>query len=82
MSDGAKHSFSVELASVPDREGVVAELWCDEQLLAELRHDDGQLRIQLYPNSAGEPWDLPHGQFLHALRRAQERLEGPGHPSG
>ena len=67
-------SFRVELASVPDRDDVVAEVWFDGELFAELRHDTGVVRLQLYDAPSGGRWDLPHDDVVAALRNARERL--------
>ena len=82
MTVGNASKFSVEVASVPDREGVVAEVWLGDQLLAELRLEAEVVRIQLYsPNGSpdgppdGAPhWDVPCDELLAALQTARARL--------
>lgn len=68
--------FSIEVTSVPDRPGLVAEVWWGQELLAELRHEDGVLRVQLYPSSDGQSWDFPYEAFAVALQQARDKL-GP-----
>lgn len=68
-------AFQIQLASVPDRDGLVAEIWFGEELVAELRTSDGALRCQLYAPANGVHWDLPYGEWIDALRRAEERLK-------
>ena len=71
--------FTVEIASVPDRDELVAEVWSGDQLLAELRVEAGVVRIQLYPPPDGPPdgaphWDVPYDELLAALQTARTRL--------
>jgi hypothetical protein len=74
MKPSATGSFSVEIASVPDRDDLVAEVWMGRELVAELRYEENELRLQLYAGPGGSPWDLPCEPFLRALQEAQERL--------
>lgn len=70
-------AFKVELTSVPDRTDVVAEVWFQDELLAELRRERGVVRIQLY-KSPGAAWDLAYDGFLAAVEEARARLgSGP-----
>lgn len=70
-------ALSVELASVHDREALVAEVWCGPKLVAELRREDDQVLVQLYAESGDGVWDLPFDELLAALKRARERLGEP-----
>ena len=75
MSDYGQGSFSINLASLPDRDSVVAEVWRGKHLLAELRREGDALRLQLYPRPNGAPWDVPHPDFVQALMHAQQQLD-------
>ncbi len=65
-------AFSVELASVPDRDDLVAEVWLGQELVAELRQEHDSVLIECY--AATGTWSAPYDQFVDALRRAHERL--------
>lgn len=78
MSDYGQGSFSINLASLPDRDSVVAEVWRGKHLLAELRREGDALRLQLYPRPNGAPWDVPHPDFVQALMHAQPPLDRRG----
>lgn len=41
--------FEVIIASVPDRENVVAEIWYEQKMLAEVSNEDGNVEVELYP---------------------------------
>jgi len=68
--------LKTEIASTPDREDLVAEIWIDQHLLAELRQEAGQVRIQIYARPDGRPWDVSHPDLLTALSGAEKRLMG------
>lgn len=40
--------FSIQIASVPDRENLVAEIWYGDDLLLELSNENQKLEIEFY----------------------------------
>ncbi|HAN93581.1 MAG TPA: hypothetical protein DCQ33_16080 [Nitrospira sp.] len=76
MSNKTSGKFSIEVTSVPDRPGLVAEVWSGEELLAELRHEDSRLRVQVYPAPNRQSWDFTYEEFTVALQQARDKL-GP-----
>lgn len=42
--------FKVEIASVPDKENLVAEIWYNEILVAEINQETEKLVIEFYLN--------------------------------
>lgn len=78
MADCGQSLFSINLASLPDRDNVVAEIWHGKYLLAELRREGDSLRLQLYPGPNGAPWDVPHHDFVQALVHAEQQLDRRG----
>jgi hypothetical protein len=67
----------VLVASVPHRAEVVAEIWLGDEMLAEVRQDDGVERVQLFGRtSSAEPWDFGVDELLAVLERARRRLRG------
>lgn len=68
-------SFVVQLASVPDRDEVVAEIWWNNQLVAELRRSsDGSRYIDLYPSPSRIPWTFQVKEWLAAVQKADASL--------
>lgn len=67
-------SLRIQGASVPDRDGLVVEIWSGSEQVAELRKDDGAPHIQVYPRQSGW-WDFPYADFVAALQRARDELE-------
>jgi hypothetical protein len=43
--------LTVTIASVPDREKLVAELWYNQELYGKISQDTGELILEIYLNS-------------------------------
>jgi hypothetical protein len=68
-------SFVIEVASSPDRDTLVAEIWWNDQMVAEVRQTgDGHEVIDLYPCPSGMPWSFGVGEWLEAVKVATSRL--------
>jgi hypothetical protein len=69
-------SFVVELASSPDRDGLVAEIWWNGQMVAEVRRaSDGSRYIDLYPSPSRIPWSFKVQEWLAVIMEAGARLD-------
>ena len=67
-------NFRIQIASVSDRDEVVAEIWLGDAMVAEVRRGErGELQIEIYPRDSG-PWNLELKSWLAALVEAQRRL--------
>lgn len=67
-------SFTVEIASVSDRDDLVAEIWLDDAMVAELHRDDGKFKIDIYRNESGQPWCFDLSDWLAVLSEAQRKI--------
>lgn len=67
--------FQIVVASGPDRDGLTAELWQGDALIAELFEDSGELRLQLHA-SPGNWWEFSYAEFREALTAMRGRLLG------
>ena len=68
-------TFTVELASSPDRDHLVAEIWWDDRMVAEVRKSpDGNRYVDLYPAPAHGLWSFRLEEWLEALNVANGRL--------
>jgi hypothetical protein len=65
------NKIKVEIASVPDRENLVAEIWYNESLIAEVNLEQKDLNIEFY-TSHGQV--LPFDELLEALIKAKDNL--------
>jgi hypothetical protein len=68
--------FMIQLASVPDRDDLVAEVWVGKELFAELRNESGKTWLQVY-SAPGGHWELPYEELQIALQRARDKLGLP-----
>ncbi len=73
--------MSVDIASPPDREKLVAQILFDRKQWAEIHQDSGSLTLELYPREDGKPWQFSFDEALTALRHAQKRLTGDDTPT-
>lgn len=68
-------SLTVEIASVPDRDNVVAEIWQGDNMVAEMqRADDGRFVLEIYANRDSNSWAFDLYDWLTVLAEAQKRL--------
>ena len=70
MSD----DLTMKVASVPDREFLIAELWAGNGQFAEVSKESGDLQIEVYPREDGQPWLLRLDELLRVLAQAEVRL--------
>ena len=66
----------IEIASPPDREQAVCEVWDSGEQFAEINQEHGQLTLEIYPRREGQPWVFPFDDLLTVLERARGRLIG------
>ena len=66
--------FRITIASLPDRENLVAEITCDGIEWAEISQETDQMIVQIYPNPQQELWEFPIDEALLALENAKQRL--------
>jgi hypothetical protein len=67
-------NFTIEIASVPDRDDVVAEVWWGEAMVAELqRGATGGVEIEIYPTKSHDPWSFDLASWLAVLAEAQRK---------
>lgn len=65
------NKFKIEIASVPDRENLVAEIWHDEILVAEINQESEKLEIEFYLN---EKTAFELDDFLETLKIAKSKM--------
>ncbi len=62
------------LASVPDRGDLVAEVWCGDEMFAEITGKNGSLSVEIYPRSNGAVWQFRFEELEDVLHTAASRL--------
>lgn len=70
--------FTIQLASVPDRELLVAEIWLGDTQVAEVSQESNAPVVEIFPHPRGGAWILPLVPFLSAVQEAAERLFDSG----
>jgi len=67
--------FEIIIASPPDREEQVAEVWYKNELWAEISEETiGQFMIQFYNQSKNDYWEFSYKEAIEALEKAKNRL--------
>ena len=67
-------NYEILITSPPDRENLVAEIWHDNIMIAELNQEDkDNLKLEIYSNKE-TPISLDYLDFLDALQVAKEKL--------
>ncbi|MDL1864565.1 hypothetical protein FBQ90_05075 [Betaproteobacteria bacterium PRO5] len=68
-------SLKIEIASVPDQDDLVAEVWQGDKMVAEIhRSPEESLVLELYPSPNQEPWIFDLEEWMATLSEARRRL--------
>lgn len=65
--------FQTQIASVPDREQLVGELWWGDQLVAELSREGGDV-LEIYPPKDQPAWRFVYAEFVEQLEALKTKL--------
>jgi hypothetical protein len=68
------NSLRIIISSPPDRDAVVAELWQEDEQVAELRQDTSGLRLELYDSRSLSCRDLDYSEFMTALSQLTQAV--------
>jgi hypothetical protein len=68
--------MSVDIASPPDRDKLVAQISYDREQWAEIHQESESLTLELYPRLDGKPWEFSLDEALGAFQCAQQKLLG------
>lgn len=66
-------TFRIEITSVPDREELVAEIWNENQMIAEINQDSENLILEIYSNQ-NSTLKIDYDAFLKVLIEAKDKL--------
>ena len=65
----------LQVATVPELEDPVVEIWCGNEMWAEVRLEDGQPKVQLASRSSGRgQWDFDLDEVIEFLQRARQEV--------
>lgn len=65
------NKFKIDIASVPDRNNLVAEIWYEEHLLAEINQEEKTLNVEFYNV---EKVTFQYEDFINTLQDAKRKL--------
>lgn len=68
-------AWRVTIASPPDRDKLVAEIFVGTQQWAEINQETGVLEVEFYPRTDGAPWKIALPDALAALQEAGRLLK-------
>ena len=68
--------LTIKIASVPDRESLVAEIWDGPAQIAELNWESGDLHLEVYARPPASRLSVPFDEFVAVLEKARAQL-GP-----
>ena len=63
--------FNIELSSVPDRENLVAEIWYEKKMVAEVNKEREKFVIEFYLD---EKISFMLDEFFEVLENAKRRI--------
>lgn len=66
--------FRITVASLPDREYLVAEILYGGVEWAEISQKTGELTIQFYPHPMEDQWEFSFDEAFAALEKAKKSL--------
>ena len=66
--------FRITIASVPDRENLVAEILYEGVQWAEVSQEKEELLIQFYSHPRKDYWEFSLEQALQALEQAKKKM--------
>ncbi len=64
--------FKIEITSVPDRDNLVAEIWFEENLIAEVNQEEGMMKIIFYTPPG---LILPFDDVLNTLAQTKGKFK-------
>lgn len=65
--------LKIEIASVPDREKLVAEVWNNSDMIAEINQESDELEVIIFPNNENT-LSFSLDSFLEVLKNAKKKL--------
>jgi hypothetical protein len=67
--------YSVQIVSVPDRNKLVAEIWFENQMIAEINQEKEKLELIIYFNHKERFLGLDYEDFMITLEDGKKKLK-------
>jgi hypothetical protein len=68
--------FRIVIASLPDRENCVCEIYYNQVEWVEISHEGDGAMIQFYPHPSQNYWEFSLDEALEALQKAKKKFLG------
>ena len=68
------NNFRIVIASLPDREKCVCEIYYNHVQWAEISQEDIEITIQFYPHPSEKYWEFPLDVALEVLQKAKKKF--------
>jgi hypothetical protein len=69
--------ITVQIASVHDRDNLVAELWYEDEQWGKISQENENILLEIYPRNSGKNdkvWSFDLTEIIENLRDAQKRI--------
>jgi len=66
--------MTVTIVSTPNRDKLIAELWCGNEQWAKISPEQGELKLEIYPKSNGHSWYLKYEEAIKVIQEAKTKL--------
>jgi hypothetical protein len=63
--------FRITIASLPDRENLVAEISYKNNQFAEISQETNELIIQFYPHPQKKYWEFSYNEIIEIIDKAR-----------
>jgi hypothetical protein len=70
------NNFRIVIASLPDREKCVCEIYYNHVEWAEISQEDNEIMIQFYSHPSQNYWEFPIDVALEILQKAKKKFLG------
>lgn len=71
-------SLTLQIASLPDKQNIVSEIWLGNDQVAEISYEDGQpIQIEIFAAPDRGVWSFDLSAFEAVLSEAKSNLRNP-----
>ncbi len=68
-------NFKINIASLPDREKLVLEIWYKNEQVAEINQETDEFFLEIYPPKKGNSWKFNLKEFQKIIDKGMEMLK-------
>lgn len=68
------NEITISISSLPDRDFLVAEIFIENEQIAEINRENEKYEIEIYPRKSGAFWKVGYEDLISNLQEAKETL--------